>query len=306
MGTGCMSKGTGLSWQDCTVISEEELFEHIFESGNWENNNTDVTAYCVRPDFGTINYSSFVSFIKDKFPYFVFPEEKVQDFEYALHESQQMTDYKDDAAKDGKWGEMILFLMVDGIFNLPMVSHKISWKQNPSQEVKGSDGLFFGEFEGDETLAIGEAKIYTNVKQGVNDALESTDRFHGSGSQVSKEHELKVASKNLSENLTQEQIAKLAETLGEGNHQYKMIHPIFIGYEENELRTIQREHSEDEEIIQRIRQYMEDNPLLDEVDSKLSNHPRLEKYQLIFLFLPVEDADDFRDRIKEEIYPYST
>lgn len=302
-----MEEAFDTPWSEHTVIDEEELTDYLQEGSQWYESKIRVDSYVVKPNHGTLNYSSFIQYLGRKYPYFAFPEDEVDEFDRPMHRAQKLSDYKDDARYDGKWGELILFLLVDGVLDIPMVSHKLGWKQNPVDQIKGSDGLFFGEFEGNPSLAIGEAKMYGDLGSGVEEALDSTNRFHGDGSQTRKQHELAVAAGNLSKNLSSEKIERLATLFTSQERDYQVIHPIFVGYDDPDLEELQTEPLSDEELLDRVREHISETDLKSTVVSELEDtYSHLRKHWLIFFFLPVENKDRFSKNVKEEIYPHST
>ena len=168
------------SWSSFIVIEEDELLEQIFPVDEASDGKVEIKNYCVSLGGDTIDTAGFIEFISRKFPYFVFPEEEVEELSpIAYREAQARAGYQGDFITDGKYGELILFVLVEGLLEMPMISHKIAGKQNPSDEIKGSDGVFFGEYSGEESLGIGEAKFFSDKKGGLRDSLESTARFHG-------------------------------------------------------------------------------------------------------------------------------
>ncbi|QLC34350.1 DUF1837 domain-containing protein [Halarchaeum sp. CBA1220] len=303
-----MDEGFRTPWSEHTIINENELKNHLCEGEELEEKKIKVSSYTVSPNYGTIDYDSFIEFLGEKYMYFAFPEEKVEEFDRPMHRAQKLSDYKEDARYDGKWGELILFTLVDGILDIPMVSHKLGWKQNPVDQIKGSDGLFFGKYEGSPSLGLGEAKMYSDLADGIEEALDSTDRFHEDGSQVRNQHELAVAAGNLSENLSSEKIEELASLFTTKQRDYQIMHPIFIGYDEPELAELQEEPAEnDGELLDRIQKHLSETNLLSKVKEEVEDeYDHLKKHWLVFFFLPLEDKDRFSEKMKGEIYPYST
>jgi len=156
------------SWSSFIVIEEDELLEQIFPVDEASDGKVEIKNYCVSLGGDTIDTAGFIEFISRKFPYFVFPEEEVEELSpIAYREAQARAGYQGDFITDGKYGELILFVLVEGLLEMPMISHKIAGKQNPSDEIKGSDGVFFGEYSGEESLGIGEAKFFSDKKGGL-------------------------------------------------------------------------------------------------------------------------------------------
>lgn len=302
-----MEEEFDVPWSEHTVIDGEELIDYLQEGDQWQESKIRVNSYIVKPNYGTLDYSSFIRYLGKKYPYFAFSKDEVEEFDRPMHRAQKLSDYKDDARYDGKWGELILFLLVDGVLDIPMVSHKLGWKQNPVDQIKGSDGLFFGRFKGNPSLAIGEAKMYGELGSGIEESLDSTDRFHGDGSQIRNQHELAVAAGNLSKNLSSDKIEQLASLFTSQERDYQIVHPIFVGYDDPDLGELQTEPLSDEELLERVREHISETDLTSAVVDKLEDtYSHLQKHWLIFFFLPLENKDQFSESMKEEIYPYSS
>jgi len=302
-----MSKSIEEIWSSYTVIEEEELLGYLYPPCEFEEGKVDVKNCCIALGGTTIDTESFISYLKDQFPNFVFPEERVDEMEYPFHEAQKRAGLKEDYIRDGLYGELILFTLVDGLLDIPMVCHKLSLQPNPLDEQKASDGVFFGEYEGEESLGMGEAKFFTDRKSAIRDALESTARFYGPEGDRKRQTELSVAAANLSQNLSKSQIKKLSDRLTGASRDYQLIHPIFIGYESEELRNLQTEPMETDRVKERIRDYLEDDDILGYIREKLEeDHAELKRHWLVFMMIPVEDSDEFKKRMKEAIFPYSS
>lgn len=281
--------------------------EYLEEVSNKSEDRLEVQTHCIAVGGDTIDSDALIEFASQKFPYLVFPEEEVEErAEVVYRDAQERAGLHDDAIRDGLYGELLLFLLVDGLLDLPMISHKIAAKQNPQDEVKGSDGLFFGEYHGEEALGIGEAKFFTEKKAGIRDSLESTDRFHGSGGSSTRNHELEVASNSLSRNLSRERIEELSERLTATKSDYRLVHPIFVGYEEEELTQLQVEATDGDELQEMLVEHLEDGgETHDYIRRQLEGYEELRKQWLVFILLPVDNPDSFKKRLKERIFPGS-
>jgi len=226
--------------------------------------------FIVSPSYGTLDYDGFVSFLRNKFMFFALSEDEIQESERPHLEAQHSSsDYRDDAKMDGRMGRLILFTMVEGFLDIPMMSHKLGWKQNPTDQVKGSDGLFFGEYEGSPTLGIGEAKMYTDLDDGIEEALDSTDRFHGEDSQLRNQHELTVAMGNPSDNLSKEKI-ELLSSLFTGNPKItKCYTPSSSDMRDEEQRNSRQSRSGRSGTSRPAQDHVEDTDLLSKVTDSL-------------------------------------
>lgn len=295
------------NWASKTIVERSDIFDNIFEIDNREEDKLRTTRYCVNPGVDTLNFEPFFDFLRRNFKYFVFPKDKADSHDDAHFEAQKESDFKIKAENEGKYGELILFLLVEGLLDLPMISHKIAWKQSPSDEMKGSDGLFYGSFKGEKSLAIGEAKIKNQRSKAIKEALESTDRFHGGTGMERKNHELTVASTNLTDNLDQEQIKELSAKLTTPSDSYRTIHPMFVCYESAKISKAHQKEVTDAELKSEIKtevsEYDVDNYIREKIEEDYSE---LKNHWVISMLMPVDDTEKFQERIQTKIYPYSS
>lgn len=302
-----MSETVTEGWHTHTVIERDELMEYLFSTSEDSDGRLAVKNYCIAIGGDTIDTDGLIEFASSKLPFFVFPEDEIEDREpVAYRDALRRIGYRDDYERDGLYGELLLFLLVDGILEMPMISHKIAGKQNPKDEVKGSDGVFYGEYEGEESLGIGEAKFFTDKKGGIRDSLESTSRFHGLKGGRKRRSELEIASRNLSDNLSEEKIEHLAETLTDDSKAYRLVHPIFVGYEWEQLHEAQSTAMDGDELEEKVLEFVDDDEdILPYIKEKLVEYEELQRHWLVFILLPVEDTEAFKRKLKESIYPWS-
>lgn len=302
-----MAKSVTGDWSAYTVIDGDDLLERVFQTDEELDGKINVKRYCITVGGDTIDTEGFIEFLKEKFLYLVFPEEEIEERGVlAYNEALQRAGYKDDYVRSGIYGELLLFVFVDAILEMPLICHKIALKQDPSDEQKGSDGVFFGEYNDSECLGIGEAKFYQDRDGAIRSSLESSMGFHGGEGDVERSQEINVATRNLSENLPKDELEALADRLTSPSRDYNLVHPIFIGYEANELHTIQTEAMDSAELEEKIRDFVDsEGEILPYIRDRLkSDYPDLEKHHLVFILLPVEDSDTFKERMRNAIYPH--
>jgi len=105
-------------WSEHTVIEKSELLDSLSDAGEWRENEIKASSFIVSPSYGTLDYDGFVRFLRDKFIFFALTEEEIKESERPHLEAQQLSDYRDDAKIDGKWGELILSTMVEGFLDI--------------------------------------------------------------------------------------------------------------------------------------------------------------------------------------------
>lgn len=296
-------------WADSTIIQESELKEYFYNSVETNKSNLHIHGKTVKILPGGFNYSGLEEFLGDRFADYVFSSDKknqlINNDKSPAVRAQRKASINQDYQRDGNLGEFLLFLFVDGFLDVPMVSHKIIHKQNYNHEVYGSDNIFFGEIFGDTCIGVGEAKIYDNVIDGVRSAVDSIEDFHDEDSRRYMDQELSLAPKNLSENLTKQQIDLLAEVMTTGNYaDYPTFHPVFVCYGNDELSEVEDIMKSVGEIESEIDDILLGENYLSRVQDQVDNgHGRLDRVYLLFIILPVPDLDEFRKRMLSAIVP---
>jgi len=299
---------SGFNWDSATVIDQDDLEEYVYETDSDSVDNLYIKNYCVQISPAGFAFNSLEEFLRNRFVYYVFSEDEIERLEKQGEtprvKAQEMAGIGKQFRQDGTLGEFILFLLTDGFLDLPMISHKISRKQSYSHEVYGCDNLFFGSFNGDECLGIGEAKVYQNLTRGIRKAVDSISEFHEEQSHRYLDQELSVAPRGFSENLNDEQLEYLANVVVASPDEYPLLHPIFVCYEDENLSDAENVSLSEEEIEDHIETRLTNLEPLSKAETQVENgSDRLRRAHLLFLFLPVPDIDQFRKRMLIAIDP---
>lgn len=207
----------------------------------------------------------------------------------------------------GKYGELLLFALVEGILGCKMIAHKIQHLTNVYDEVKGSDGIFIGEYNGDNALLIGESKIMQSLSEAITNALDSINRYHNNSERThNMEYELVIARKD--EVHYNGDIDELYDRLDPATNTFKeqlLVHPIILMYERAFIKKIQvkatsYKHFNDlitAEIRERVKRKKEVFDLIDK-HIKVAN---LEHAFLDFFLVPVDDVSKFRNAMDNKL-----
>jgi hypothetical protein len=298
----------GFDWDSATVIDEDTLGEYIYEADSDSVDNLHIKNYCVSLSPAGFSFNSLEDFLRNQFVYYVFSEDEIDRLrdqgDTPRIKAQEMAGIGKQFRQDGTLGEFFLFLLTDGFLNLPMISHKISRKQSYEHEVYGCDNLFFGEFDGDECLGIGEAKVYQDLTSAIREAVKSISEFHEESAHRYLSQELSVAPRGFSDNLDDDQFDYLADVVVDSPDNYPLLHPIFVCYEDQEIAEAEDVTISEEEATRVIQDRFEDIDPVSRAETQVENgSSRLRRAHLVFLFLPVPDLDQFRKRMLLAIDP---
>lgn len=215
---------------------------------------------------------------------------------------------------EGKYGELLLFALVESILRCPMVASKIP--TSFQDQVKGGDGIFLGKYrlpngKECEAILIGESKIWTDFSTSLDDALESLNRFHDSKTKASfGAQEFIVAKKNLfTDGIDANEIY---DCLTPGNNKFLqriLVHPVFIMYETNKINTIENKATDNSDAELHIENYIftRHSEHIKLIKEKLGSYDDLNKVYIDFFILPVKNVDEFKHTMYFNIHgvPYS-
>lgn len=145
----------------------------------------------------------------------------------------------------GKYGELLLFALVESVLGCKMIAHKIKHLTNVNDEIKGSDGVFLGDYNDEKAIMFGESKIMQSLSGAIVDALESINRYHNDPESAhNRSHELIIAREDIDKyDLDGVDIDELYDRLDPETETYRsqiLVHPIILMYERAFILEIQK------------------------------------------------------------------
>lgn len=210
----------------------------------------------------------------------------------------------------GKYGELMLFALVEGVLQCKMVAHKIKHLTNVNDEVKGSDGIFLGNYNENKAILFGESKIMQSLSGAVVDALESINRYHNDPENShNRSHELVIAREHIHKyDIDGVDIDDLYDRLDSTSDDYKeqlLVHPIILMYERSFIKKLQinaKTHTEFNEMISKelSERLKRKNEVFDLVNKHVKEH-NLEHSFLDFFLIPVDDVSKFRSAMDDKL-----
>lgn len=210
---------------------------------------------------------------------------------------------------EGKYGELLLFLLVEAVLKAPMIAHKIKALTDRNDQVKGSDGVFFGPYREQDSLLLGEAKVMKNWNHAINDALKSVGKFHNASSADQEiETELHVVKQTITKDLSPRQLQFLMKVLDTQSVEYQkvnQVHPILIVYDEEKISEIEKKcRGKDEGEKMACAEFeLLPKEMLPKILKKINKKwTSLEKVYLDFFFIPVSSVDKFRKSMFRSIH----
>lgn len=209
---------------------------------------------------------------------------------------------------DGKYGELLLYLLTEKFLHTPLVSHKLSLITNTNDQVKGGDGIFFGDYKDELAILIGESKIHQGAAGAMEDALESLDRFYDNYSSGQLGHEMFIARSNISENFSSlDDAENLYKAFTPGTEQYKgcvKAHPVLLVFESSKISTIEEKAKNKDEAEKMFSEWLtsRSKEIQNLLDDKLNKYPELRKIYIDVFIVPLTNVSKFKNALYREIH----
>jgi len=216
---------------------------------------------------------------------------------------------------DGKYGELLLFALVESVLECKMIAHKIRSLSNFKDQVKGGDGIFLGEYlvEGEMKPAylIGESKVQASYSDAINEALSSLNRFHDEETSAEfNSTELIIAKQNLIMDDRvdlDEMYARLTPTEDLFRSQI-LVHPVLIMYNTGNIPNLERESKDANslELLIKDEVLKKKDSIKKLISDKVKTYKNIQKVYLDFFIIPTNQVDAFRNAMYYEIHgtPY--
>ncbi|KIX20707.1 hypothetical protein SY27_12505 [Flavobacterium sp. 316] len=217
-------------------------------------------------------------------------------------------------SKSGKYGELLLFGIVEALLNCKMIAHKITNLTNVHDEIKGGDGIFMGEYtlaSGIKNTAylIGESKVWQSYSGAKKDALDSINRFYDPKVQSTfNSLEFFIAKKDInkvfdSDNIDIDELYDRLDPKSELFKKQIAVHPILIMYDTKGYNNLMVKAANNEELINLINNDVQSklDKTLDGIKNKVKEYSELEKIYLDFILIPTNSVKSFNQTMDELI-----
>lgn len=319
---------------------DKEFNHHYTEN---INDKLKVRLYTIKPSGTTMNSNSLANALLDILPdYFKSKieiekeikreiDKTVHDYTTAneIEHKEQITKkihyktYREAAkffktksvdSKSGKYGELLLFGVVEALLDCKMIAHKITNITNYHDEIKGGDGIFMGEYilpngTKNEAYLIGESKVWQNYSGAKTDALDSINRFYDLDVQATfNTLEFFIAQKDICKiiDIDSIDIDELYDRLDPKSELFKKqiaVHPILIMYETKSYNKLMVKSSNNEELISLIDENVQLNlkKTLQRIENKVKEYSELEKIYLDFIIVPTNSVENFNKTMDDLI-----
>jgi hypothetical protein len=291
-----------VNWQELLTVDFNEVTNLFTSHSDRSEAKLHVRAYTIRFTGTQQRFNRLMEFLDKRLMEYTFPEQ-----ERGEHTWRMGRDKFGDIApiRDGKLGEMLLYVFVEAFLKTPLMAYKLKDLSNPNDQVKGADGVFVGYYKGQKALLIGESKVHRKLSVAIRSSLRSLQRFHEESAPY--ENELLIAKKYPRErNLPKEVFEAAQDILSDGYE--VLVHPVFLSYDCGHIAPICRAAKDPTTAEMSLQNKIAEEFAAWEgkITAMESVFPRPFQVYLDYFFLPVEDSLHLRNQFYEMLHghPY--
>jgi Cap4 SAVED domain len=296
------------SWKDLINIDRTWVSKQLTHQFDHTETKIVLRVYTIKFSGNLCNSTSLIEGLVDFLKHFVHSKKKIEEIgaENAFRESLRF--FGDtDPQSDGKYGELILFALVEATLGCKMVAHKIRVLTNFNDQVKGGDGIFLGDYsiekdKSEQAFLIGESKIIGKRSDSIKSSLESLNRFHDmKNSPGYYTQEFIVAKENLlvDNDIDPETLYNLLSPTTEEFKKQVLVHPILLMFDSQQISKVEKEATSQTNAEKSLNDFINEtknkNRLKNYISTHLKQYPELEKTFLDFFILPIKDVNEFRN-----------
>lgn len=297
-----------INWTNWLTINHGEVEAHLqLEVEDEVEDNLHYRFYTLTLNGASINEDSLINYLKEQVTKFIYSDNDIREFEQdGLNPfDEAIAKFGDiDPIRDGKYGELLLYVLTEAILSTPMVVQKLSFTY-PNNQVMGADGVFLGEYKGNRALLIGESKMQQNYSICLSSAISSLERFNLGGSFLKEE--LWMARKYFRDDLNVDNLDIIYDCLKQGTDAFNaniIVHPTLLIYKEKEIQNINDRSSSKEELEKAISDLIElrKEARIGSIKRVANELLERERVYLDFFLIPVANVNEFREKCYEAFH----
>lgn len=273
---------------------------------------TKVTAHChcLKLDGnGRPRVQELVQFVADLVLEYAIPRKEIRDAEKDLATTRspqkivrlqkQAEALFTDLAKSGEGGELLLFALAERLLRLPQLICKMSLKTNTRMHIHGADGLHVGADPktGKLLLYWGESKIYHDVTRAIHDCLSSVGPMLSAYYPGQRDLQLLQRHADLDDEALETAFKKFLDPHSEEFNSLEFRGLCLVGFD-CEAYPKEPCATDVAAIAQEIARTL---PGWKDHIRKYLAEEELNAFAMHFLFVPFPSAEDFRQRLREEL-----
>ena len=260
-----------------------------------------------------ITEKEFAKFIYDKIIRYCIPRKKFSEaiknlektdderFVMDIHDQARnlfIHSVNEKGAQLGEPGELIAFIILEYFFNAPQIACKMFLKTSEKMPVHGSDSVHI-RFSGEDNkleLIWGEAKLYKNLSDGLENALESIFSFVDiNNGRSSRDRDIDIIKDmpDVESEEMQEELCRYFDPYSEESNNWKEVFCCLVGFDYSLYSNIKGNSAKEiEEYFKK--EYLKRIDTAHRLFEKKIKDKNLTELEFLLILLPFQSLNNFR------------
>lgn len=275
------------------------LLNERFEAIPITVNRKSLNFALVKLKSNSFDYRQFIQYLENASVYYALPKKRIDElkaeglFNQLVEESRGK--FKSSQYNEGEGGELISYCINEDVLGAPKILSKLKLKTNNEDYVKGADGVHLLKLNDDTYEVIfAESKMYSSLKQAINKAFESIDRFI-LGDAI--DFEVTTLATNLSGEFEDIDVEFISKHIlpSKNNVTHNTAFSIFIGFNiENDLDKALDYDAYEQQLVEKVKEAIKEEYA--HICSKVEDLKR-RAYSFYIYLIPFENIESFRKDI---------
>ena len=282
-----------------------------------ENTETKCYCYCLKTDAnGSIRLKDLIEFIDERIVDYAIPKKDIDEASKYKEETGSAAKFlrlRKKAAQlftslktTGEGGEILLYILVQEILNIPQLISKMSLKTSGQIHYQGADGIHVKYDPNTNSLNLywGEAKMYKQINSAITECFKSLNGYllNPYSYTSTQERDLDLITSNISANVNNKELEDLLVRYFDKDDDlsnrlvYKGI--CFIGYDCDKYPTNSISKTLDE-----LKADLETELIIhyEMLSRKIKSYPNLDTKEIHVFLIPFPSVEEFREYYLETI-----
>jgi Cap4 SAVED domain len=306
--------------ENLLIRGQGEIFTRIETIGlELEIDGTEAKAYCygVKLDAqGNPRVNDLIEFVTTKLVDYSIPKKLQDEAKEQLNNTGSTSKIIElnkkakllftDLEKTGEFGELLLYILVQEILELPQLISKMSLKTSGQLHYQGADGIHVKYDKSDDSLSLywGESKMEQTIYSGLRNCFESLKLFllDTYGHDSTQTRDLQLITSNISENINnpdlEDILVRYFDLDDDLSNKLKYKGICFVGFDSNHYPSSPFEKTT-EVLIKAFQTEM--SQWLETSGKQIKKHVNLEKFEIHLFLIPFPSVQEFRTRFLKAI-----
>lgn len=159
---------------------DNEFLENFHLLYNEKHDNNTLKFYCPYIDANSMSFESLINSLMEAAGHYCLSRRTWEEYKNKPMRLSRLVreKFRKLSSNKGELGELLMFSFLESDLNAPKLLSKMELKTNPNNYFNGADGVHYLKVSDENyQLIYGESKVYSDLKNGIKEAINSIHDF---------------------------------------------------------------------------------------------------------------------------------